>query len=56
MKFTLAIGMFCLLMLTQCAPTESASTYAAWDQVSYVNPAVKPHWGAMKSLEQPGIY
>lgn len=56
MKKQILIALVLLLSLTQCAPSETPTYHAAWDQVSYVNPMVKPQWGAMKSLEQPGIY
>lgn len=32
------------------------SVSSSWDKMAYVNPMFKPQWGAMKSLEQPGIY
>lgn len=51
-----AITLILLLSLANCAPSQTPTYHASWDGVSYVNPAVKPQWGALKTLEQPGIY
>lgn len=52
----LVFALISLLALANCAPSETATYHASWDGVAYVNPMVKPQWGTMKSLEQPGIY
>lgn len=50
------LALFSLLALANCAPSAATTYHASWDGVAYVNPMVKPEWGAIKSLEQPGIY
>ncbi|MBY0354295.1 MAG: hypothetical protein K2Q12_01045 [Rickettsiales bacterium] len=52
----IVIALLSLLALTNCTPLTSSAGTQSWDRVAYVNPSIKPQWGVMKSLEQPGIY
>lgn len=42
-----------LMALAACAETSGGK---GWGQIAYVDPLAKPHFGAIKTLEQPGIY
>lgn len=51
-----------LLGLAACADVGTSSKMqtgamsSSWDKLAYVNPMERQQWGAMKALEQPGIY
>lgn len=42
-----------LLALGACAQTSGGNS---WGKIAYVDPMAKPHFGVIKTLEQPGIY
>ncbi|MFO1242600.1 MAG: hypothetical protein U1E36_05290 [Rickettsiales bacterium] len=59
LKRVMTIG--ALLGLAACSDSTlpqqvNYGTVSSWDKMAYVNPMFKPQWGAMKALEQPGIY
>lgn len=54
-KIIVVTLLLALIPCTSGEPVMTASAGSSWDKLAYVNQTVKPFWGVMKALEQPGF-